>query len=67
VLDVLAQVQASVQREMLAAITLNGTFVDLVLDPIQVRDVLRYVALRRCHCLLQMRRYVIRSWKDLGW
>jgi hypothetical protein len=37
VLDVLAQVHATVQREVLAAITLNATFADLVLTPVQVR------------------------------
>jgi hypothetical protein len=37
VLDVLAQVQASVQREVLAAITLNAVFFDMVLNPVQVR------------------------------
>jgi hypothetical protein len=37
VLDVLAQVQASVQREVLAAITLNAVFFDVVLNPVQVR------------------------------
>lgn len=50
VLDVLGQVQATVQREVLAAITLNSTFADMVLDPVQVRA----LKLVGCGCAVQV-------------
>jgi hypothetical protein len=54
VLDVLAQVQATVQREVLAAITLNSTFADMVLDPIQVPYMQCCLQWHPCSCFVVM-------------